>query len=119
MRKISKVLGVAAIAGAGAFLMSSAHAFWGGGPWGGGGHDWWNDMMGDGYGDFNMSMSGGGRGFGRGYNRYRDYYGYGPYGWGGGPWGGGGPGYGGWGAPYGAPYGPSPVLAAPVPAESK
>ena len=44
-------------------------------------------MFGDGYGDFDMSMSGGGRGYGRGYNRYRDYYGYGPYGgYGGGPW---------------------------------
>lgn len=69
-------------------------------------------MFGDGWGDFNMNMSGGGRGWGRGHNRYRDYYGYGsPYGWGG-PWG--------YGAPYGAPYyggGYSPYAApaAPMP----
>jgi len=120
MPRVAALLGVSA----------SASAFWGGGPWGGspwggGGNDWWNDMMGDGYGDFNMNMSGGGRGFGRGYNRYRDYYGYGPYGgYGGGPWGGGYGGYGapyyGGGYPYAAPYGAPPAApAAPAPAESK
>ena len=104
MQKFSKLLSVAAIAGAAAFSMSSAQAWWGGGPWGGypgsgwGGNDWWNDMFGDGYGDFNMNMSGGGRGWGRGRNVWRDYHGYGPYGWGGGPW--GGYPYGGYGVPY-------------------
>jgi len=67
-----------------------------------------NDMFGDGWGDFNMNMSGGGRGWGRGYNRYRDYYGYGPYGWGG-PWSG-------YGAPYyGGGYPHMPFAVPPVP----
>ena len=60
-----------------AVASTAATAFWGGGP-GGYGNEW-GPFDGDGFGDFNMSMSGGGRGFGRGYNRYRDYYGYGPY----------------------------------------
>jgi hypothetical protein len=66
-----------------------------------------------------MNMSGGGRGWGRGYNRYRDWYGYGPYGWGG-PWGawGGYPYYGG-GYPYAYPYVAPAAPAAPAPAESK
>jgi hypothetical protein len=33
----------------------------------------------DGDGDFNMNISGGGRGWGCGYNRWNDYSGYGPY----------------------------------------
>jgi len=99
MQKLSKMLGVAAISGAAAFSMTSAQAWWGGGP-GYNNNSWMNDMFGDGSGDFSMSMSGGGRGWGRGNNRYRDYYG-GPYSWGG-PYGYGGyPGYGGWGGPYG------------------
>ena len=36
MHKFPKILGVAAIAGAAAFSISSANAFWRGGPWGGG-----------------------------------------------------------------------------------
>ena len=66
MRKFSKALGVAAIA-ASALIVGSAHAWWGGGP---GGGNWMEDWMGDGYGDFNMNMSGGGRGpgYGRGPN---------------------------------------------------
>jgi len=127
MRKLSTALGIAAIVGAAAVSVQSAHAWWGGGPWGGGpgwgNSGWGDDWLGDGWGDFNMSMSGGGHGYGRGYGR--NYYGYGPYGWGG-PWGYGGYPYGGWGGyPYGGwgggyPYGVAPVVpAAPAAAESK
>jgi len=74
-------------------------------------------MMCDGYGDFNTNMAGGERGFGHGYNRYRDYYGCGSYGYGT-PYG-GAPYYGG-GYPYAAPYGVPPVPpAAPAPAITK
>ena len=110
MRKFSKALGVAAIA-ASAMTIGSAHAWWGGGPWGGypGGGSWMDDWFGDGYGDFNMSMSGGGHG--RGWNRYNSYYG--PYGWGG-PYGYGGyPGYG-WGGYPGYGYGVPVAPAAPA-----
>ena len=99
MKKIAAIAAVTGLLAAG-----SASAWWGGGPWGGypGSSSWMDDFFGDGYGDFNMSMSGGGHG--RGWNRYNSYYGpwgYGPYGYG------GYPGYG-YGAPYGYPY------AAPV-----
>ena len=73
MTKTLKIAAVAAMLAASA----SASAWWVGGPWGGypGSSSWMDDFFGDGYGDFNMSMSGGGHG--RGYNRY---YGYGyPY----------------------------------------
>jgi hypothetical protein len=108
MTKIIKITAVAAMLAASA----SASAWWGGGPWGGypGSSSWMDDFMGDGYGDFNMSMSGGGHG--RGYNRYNSYYG--PYGYGA-PYGYGVP-YGGYGAPYGYGYG-APV--APVAPASK
>ena len=107
MRKFSKVLGAAAIAGA-AMTVGTAHAWWGGGPWGGypGSSSWGDNWFGDGYGDFNMSMSGGGHG--RGWNRYNSYYG--PWGYPGG-WGGYPGGYGGYpyrgGYPYAAPAAPA------------
>ena len=92
---------------------ASASAFWGGGPWGGypGSSSWMDDFMGDGYGDFNMSMSGGGHG--RGWNRYNSWNGP----WWGGPYGGypGWGGYPGGGYPYAAPV----VPAAPAATESK
>jgi hypothetical protein len=115
MKKLATAAAVAALLG----VSASASAWWGGPGWGGPGYgsgmnDWWSDMFGDGYGDFNMNMSGGGRGWGRGYNRWRDYYGYGPYGWGGGPYGYGGyPGYG-YGAPYAAPMAVPAAPAAPA-----
>ncbi len=58
MSKILKIAAATALIAASA----SASAFWGGGPWGGypGSSSWMDDFMGDGYGDFNMSMSGGG-----------------------------------------------------------
>ncbi|MBF0256002.1 MAG: sulfur globule family protein [Gammaproteobacteria bacterium] len=110
MRKFNKILGAAAIAGAAAITMQSAHAW---GPWGGGPGGWnnGNDWFGDGFGDFNMNMSGRGNGWGRGYNSYAPYYGA-PYGYGGYPYGGYGgyPGY----APYGAPVAPrAPQQAQP------
>ncbi len=71
----------------------------GGGPWDSGWGNDWGPFDGDGFGDFDMSMSGGGRGsgYGRGYGYGRDYGygGYGPYGYGGYP-SGGYPGGGGW-----------------------
>ncbi len=123
MKKLATVAAVAVLLGASA----SVSAWWGGGPgWGGlpgnswNNNNWRNDMLGDGWGDFNMNMSGGGRGWGRGYNRYRDHSGYGPYGWGG-PWGGryGAPYYGGgYPSPYAAPAAPV-APAAQTPAEFK
>ena len=113
MKKIAVVAALTAVLGS-----VPAVAWWGGGPWGGGpggwggpgGSNWGDDMSGDGWGDFSMNMSGGGRG--RGWNRYDRYYspwGVGPYGYGGGPYGYGGgyPGYGG-GYPYAAPVAPMP-----------
>ncbi|OQX36654.1 MAG: sulfur globule protein CV1, partial [Candidatus Sedimenticola endophacoides] len=61
MRKMTKMIGVAAIAGAAALAMQPAQAWWGGpwggGPWGGGpwGNNGWGDGWGDGFGDFNMN----------------------------------------------------------------
>jgi hypothetical protein len=104
MKKLATAAAVAALLG----VSASASAWWGGPGWGNSHDDWWSDMFGDGWGDFNMNMSGGGRGWGRGYNRWRDYYGYGPY-WGG-PYGGGPWGY----APYGYPYAPYAAPAAPA-----
>ena len=106
MQKFSKILGAAAIAAAASLAMQPANAWWG--PWnnGYGGNDW----FGDGFGDFNMNMSGRGNGWGRGYNQYYPYYG-GPYGYGY-PYHGGAP-Y--WGAPYAAPVAP----AAPQPEAKK
>ncbi len=116
MRKFSKVTAAAAFAVVAAFAMQPAHAWWGpgwGGP-GGGGNDW----MGDGFGDFNMNMSGRSNAWGRGH--YDRYYGH-PYGgYYGAPYGYGAPhGYGaprGYGVPpgYGAPYGAPPRPPAPV-----
>jgi hypothetical protein len=111
MKKLATAVAIAALLG----VSASASAFWGGGPWGnnGYGNDGWgnnnmmNDMFGngDGYGDFSMNMGGGGRGYGRGNNRYYDSYsnGYGPYGYGA-PYG-----Y----APYGAPYVCAPTVPRP------
>jgi hypothetical protein len=119
MKKIAVIAALTALMGA-----TAANAWWGGGPWGGGypgygGGNWFDDWMGDGWGDFNMNMSGGGHG--RGWNRYNNYYGYGPYGWGGGPWGWGGypggwgggypGGWGGYGYPYAAPVAPQAPAA--------
>ena len=125
MKKLTKTLCATAIAGATALSMTSAHAWGGWGPWGGGdrgygSNDWLGDGWGDGDmdGDFGFNMSGSGRGHGRGYGRgYGDYYGrhyggYGPYGYGGYPGG-----YGGYpGGPYGGGYpgGPYGAPAAPV-----
>lgn len=124
MKTLAKAVALSAILG-GAVITTPAQAWWGNGfspwggsPWGGGGpwggypgygntmDDW---MDGTGWGDMTFSTSMGGRGYGRGYDRYyhQPYYGYPGYGWGGYPgyggWG-GYPGYG-YGAPYGAPYG--------------
>jgi hypothetical protein len=110
MRKLSKAVGIATVVAAAGLAAQSAQAWWGGGPWGGwpGSSSWADDWFGDGWGDFNMSMSGGGRGWGR--NRYYDHYGP----WWGGPYGYGGyPGWGGWGGPYGVPYA-APVAPAPA-----
>jgi hypothetical protein len=53
MRKLATAAAIAALLG----VSATASAWWGGGPWGGNsGNDWWNDMMGDGYGDFNMAI---------------------------------------------------------------
>ncbi|MEW8692200.1 MAG: sulfur globule family protein [Candidatus Thiodiazotropha endolucinida] len=70
---------------------SSAFAWWGGPGWGNTYNNGWGDGWGDGSGDFSFGMSGSARGsgYGRGNNYYRDYYGYGPYGY---------------GAPYSYPY---------------
>jgi Sulphur globule protein len=129
MKKLTKTLCVAAVAGALAIPFTAAQAWWGGGPWGGGpggwgdgwGNDGWGDGWGDGYGDMDFSMSAGGHGsgYGRGRGYGRGYgYGYGgyPYGGWGGPYGGyGGPyGYGGYPGAYGAPYGYAPPTAAPA-----
>lgn len=96
MTKITKIVAITALLGASA----SASAWWGG-P---GSTSWFDDFMGDGWGDFNMNMStqthGWGRGRGYGYNYYGPYgYPYGvPY-----------------AAPYGAPYGVAPIApVAPV-----
>jgi hypothetical protein len=46
MQKLAKDPGVAAIAGAASFSMTSAQAWWGGGPWGGPGYgSGWGDGM--------------------------------------------------------------------------
>ncbi|OQX32467.1 MAG: sulfur globule protein CV1, partial [Candidatus Sedimenticola endophacoides] len=53
---MTKMIGVAAIAGAAALAMQPAQAWWGGpwggGPWGGGpwGNNGWGDGWGDGFG---------------------------------------------------------------------
>lgn len=98
MKNLIKAASIATLLAASA----SAQAWWGG-PWGNNG---WNDnsWFGDGFGDFNMSMSGRGNGWGRGYNSYNPYY-YGPYGYG----------YPAYGAPYGyAPYAAPAAPAAPA-----
>ena len=46
MRKFGKALGVAVVAGAAVFTMSSASAFWGGGPWGYPGYGGWGGYPG-------------------------------------------------------------------------
>jgi hypothetical protein len=109
MKTFFKHLGIAAIVAL-AGVSFSASAWWGG-PAGYGGNngmmDSWTNMFGDGSGDFDMGMSGGGsgRGYGRGYGQgYGRGYGA-PQGYGyGAPGGYGGP-YGGMGQPYGAPHG--------------
>ena len=81
-----------------------------GGPWGGwpGYGSWFDDWFGDGWGDFSISMSVGGRGWGR--RRYHDYWG---------PWWGGPYGYGGY-PYYGCPGYAAPVVPqAPATAEAK
>ncbi len=108
MKTLTKTLAAAAIVGA---SITSAQAWWGGGPWStwnNGGAPWtgFTDMFGD--IDANFSRRGWGRGHGYGYPYYG--YGYGPYGFAG---------------PHGYPYVGGPALApyavapaAPV-AESK
>lgn len=113
MTNLTKAITLAVILGLSA---GAANAYWGGGPWGGypgyyggpwGGYpgygsNSWADGLGDMFGDFDFNMSG--RGWGRGYGDYYDYYGYGPYGYGYAPYGYGAPH---WGGPYGgapAPY---------------
>ena len=108
MKTLTKALAAAAIVGA---SITSAQAWWGGGPWStwnNGGAPWtgFTDMFGD--IDANFSSRGWGRGHGYGYPYYG--YGYGPYGFAG---------------PHGYPYVGGPALApyavapaAPV-AESK
>ncbi len=108
MKTLTKTIAAVAIVGA---SVTSAHAWWGGGPWsswGNGGGPWsgFTDMFGD--VDANFSSRGWGRGHGYGYPHYG--YGYGPYGYAG---------------PYGYPYVGGPAVApyaiapaAPV-AESK
>ena len=95
----------AALIGGAGLMASNASAWWGGPGWGDGWGSDWGPFDGDGWGDFNMSMSGGGRGYGRGrgygYGYGYPYYGgYGPYGY---------------GAPYGAPYGYGAPVAPAVP----
>jgi hypothetical protein len=105
MKRLTKTLCATAIAGAMAIPFTAAQAW---GPWG------------DGSGDFDFNMSGGGHGsgYGRGYGRgYGNGYGYGyggypGYGYGYPGW--GGPGYGGYPGAYGAPYGYAPPAAAPA-----
>ncbi len=111
MNKLVSAVALAALLGASA----SANAWWGG-PGGWGDRSFMDDFFGDGWGDFNMNMSGGGRGWGRGYNRYNDYYGYGPYGWGA-PYAYGAP-YG-YGAPYAYPYAAPVAPQSTASAESK
>lgn len=127
MRKFTKILAAAAVAGMAAIPMSS-QAWWG--PWGGG-NDGWNDDSGSGAGDFDFNMSGRTHSnmYNRGYGGYYPYYGGYPYGgygypyggYGGYPYGGGYGGYpyggyggypygGGWGGPY-HPYGGGPYGA--------
>jgi len=121
MKKLTKAIMLSAVLGASVMTAIPAQAWWGGGPWDRGGwgpwdrggwggrdsyDDWdWGPWDGSGWGDATFSLSGGGRGYGRGNGRnwYRDYDSWGPYG--GGPYGGYGPGYYG-GGPYGGGYGP-------------
>ena len=98
------------IAAAAAALMSAAvdaNAWWGW-PWGGWspwGNGWGNAWFGDGWFDFNLSMGAHGRGWGRYYDYYAPYWGYGPYAY---------------GHPYVLPYAPlASVPQAPATAESK
>lgn len=132
MMKTVQCIGFAAIVGlAGASFTASA--WWGGPGYGNGGPGYGNgngmmdsmgDMFGDGRGDFNMSMGGSGRSYGRG-NGYGNGYGYGngnqygsPYGYGapygGAPYG-GAPYGGGYGAPYGGGYTPYGVMPPQMP----
>jgi hypothetical protein len=127
MKLVKTTIAATFIAGLTALPMTSANAWWGGGPWDRGGYDDWGsdwgpfDSDGDFDGDFDMGFHAGGRGsgrghgYGRGYGYNRGYYGYGPYGGYPGYGWGGYPGYGGY-----APYGYAPAPAAPAaPAESK
>jgi len=67
-----KTLTAAFIAGIASLPMQSAQAWWGGPGYGGSGSEW-GPFDGDGWGDFNMSMSGGGGPYG--YGGYPGYYG--------------------------------------------
>ena len=94
MKTIAKTVAAVAIVAA---SMSSAQAFWGGGPWSSwsnGGAPWntMTEVFGD--VDANFSSRGWGRGQGYGYPNYG--YGYGPY----------------YGAGY--PYLGGPMVAAPI-----
>jgi hypothetical protein len=73
MKTLAAVAAVTALLGASA----SASAWWGPGC-GNNSSDWFDDFFGDRWDDFDMNMSGSGHGWGRGYNRYRDFFGYGP-----------------------------------------
>lgn len=118
--KSLKVLALSALLGTFAAAPAQAQWWgpgWGGGPWGGPGSSFsdFGPFDGNGWGDFSMSMNGGGRGYGNG-----RYYGYNaPYGYGY-PYGGYTPYGGGYGAPYGygaygAPYGAAPYGYGAVP----
>ena len=102
MKRLAKVMAIAALIGAASALsLQSAHAFWGGGPWGGygwGGWGGWGNPVGHRY----YPDWGGYRG---------PYLRYPPWGWGG-PWGWG---YPGWGYPaWGYPIITAPVVVAPA-----
>jgi hypothetical protein len=100
MKTLAKTAAAVAIVAA---SLSSAQAFWGGGPWNSwsnGAAPWntWTDMFGD--IDANFSSRGWGRGSGYGYPHYG--YGYGP-GYGAYPY---------FGAPVAAPVAVAPVVQA-------
>ncbi len=105
MKTIAKTVAAVAIVAA---SVSSAQAFWGGGPWSswGNGAAPWNTMT-EVFGDVdaNFSSRGWGRGQGYGYPHYG--YGYGPSYYGG-------------GYPYfGGPVAAAPVAVAPVVTQAK
>ncbi|KAF0110827.1 MAG: hypothetical protein FD149_2594 [Rhodospirillaceae bacterium] len=98
MKKLNAFFAATVVVGVSALTLSSADAWWGGGPF---------DGTGDGGGDFNMNFSGRSNAYGQGYESpysggYGPWGGYPSYGYGG-PWGGGYPSYG-YGGPWGGGY---------------